>query len=70
MIKIKFEFNIHVLKEDNTVASTLTTGKQVNSTEELVKKVADFFAISRQEIDKAERKGCLSNARKYQTAIS
>ena len=39
MIKIKFEFYIHVLKEGNTVASTLTTGKQVNSTEELVKKV-------------------------------
>ena len=69
MIKIKFEFNIHVLKEGNTVASTLTTGKQVNSTKELVKKVVDFFAISRQEIDKAERKGCFSTARNYQTAI-
>ena len=69
MIKIKFEFNIHVLKEGNTVASTLTTGKQVNSTEELVKKVADFFAISRLEIDKAERKGRFSTARNYQTAI-
>lgn len=69
MIKIKFEFNIHVLKEGNTVASTLTTGKQVNSTEELVKKVADFFAISRLEIDKTERKGCFSTARNYQTAI-